>query len=239
MSSSPPSSPSPLERFTDPAGPWRRNHAGFLAVFAGVVFLLGCGVIFIDRQSSKRPPLPTIVSTKVIDAFPQPIDTMPIETVPIETMPVIALPDASSDAAEAADVGPSSPQEQLQVSDPGSAVILQVRGVPNDSGRVRIAIYDSASAFQDVERALHLMHTPIVDGRARLQLNPASLPDRFAVTVYHDANDNGVMDRTLFGIPSEAYGFSNGARGATGPPSYDDAVIDRPPPGDGLFVDLK
>jgi uncharacterized protein (DUF2141 family) len=31
----------------------------------------------------------------------------------------------------------------------------------------------------------------------------------YAVVVFHDANDNGVIDHNLFGIPKEALGFSN------------------------------
>ena len=48
---------------------------------------------------------------------------------------------------------------------------------------------------------------------------------RYAVAVYVDKNANGKLDRGMFGIPSEPYGFSNGG-GSFGPPSYDDAAFD-------------
>ena len=45
----------------------------------------------------------------------------------------------------------------------------------------------------------------------------------YAVSVYHDENANGVMDKNMFGIPSEDYAASNNAKGVMGPPKYADA----------------
>jgi len=45
----------------------------------------------------------------------------------------------------------------------------------------------------------------------------------YAVSVYHDENSNGVMDKNMFGIPSEDYASSNNAKGVMGPPKYADA----------------
>jgi uncharacterized protein (DUF2141 family) len=38
--------------------------------------------------------------------------------------------------------------------------------------------------------------------------------------VFHDENDNGVLDKGAFGIPTEGYGFSNNAKGFFGAPSW-------------------
>jgi uncharacterized protein (DUF2141 family) len=45
-------------------------------------------------------------------------------------------------------------------------------------------------------------------GKASLAF-PALPPGEYAVVVFHDANDNGVIDHKLIGIPSEELGFSN------------------------------
>ena len=37
---------------------------------------------------------------------------------------------------------------------------------------------------------------------------------------------NGELDRNALGIPSERYGFTNNARGITGPPNFEDAVVE-------------
>ena len=46
---------------------------------------------------------------------------------------------------------------------------------------------------------------------------------RYAIGVFHDANRNNRLDTGLFGIPKEQFGFSNGASGRFGPPSFADA----------------
>jgi uncharacterized protein (DUF2141 family) len=47
-------------------------------------------------------------------------------------------------------------------------------------------------------------------------------PGNYAVAIFHDVNQNGKLDKNIFGIPTEDYGFSNNARGSFGPPSYKD-----------------
>lgn len=50
-------------------------------------------------------------------------------------------------------------------------------------------------------------------------------PGRYAVIVFHDENDNGLLDTDFFGIPNEGYGFGNNAVGFLGPPSFDAASV--------------
>ena len=45
----------------------------------------------------------------------------------------------------------------------------------------------------------------------------------YAVAVFHDKNSNEKMDVNFLGIPKEAYGCSNNAKGFMGPPKYEDA----------------
>ena len=49
---------------------------------------------------------------------------------------------------------------------------------------------------------------------------------RYAISAFHDANEDGELDTNLFGIPSEGYCASRGARGTFGPPSFADAAFD-------------
>lgn len=45
---------------------------------------------------------------------------------------------------------------------------------------------------------------------------------KYAVSVYHDANRNGMLDKNIFGIPKERYGFSNKAN----KPDYRESIFD-------------
>ena len=45
------------------------------------------------------------------------------------------------------------------------------------------------------------------------------------MAAFHDADGDGELDQNILRIPTEGYGFSNGARGFMGPPSFDDAAL--------------
>jgi len=65
---------------------------------------------------------------------------------------------------------------------------------------------------------------PLVDGKAVVQF--AGLPaGDYAVSAFLDENGNTRLDSNVFGIPTELYGFSRNARGASGPPQFADAAF--------------
>jgi uncharacterized protein (DUF2141 family) len=47
----------------------------------------------------------------------------------------------------------------------------------------------------------------------------------YAVAIYHDRNRDERLNRGLFGMPEEGYGFSNDAPASFGPADFDDAVF--------------
>ncbi|TNE31560.1 MAG: DUF2141 domain-containing protein [Bacteroidetes bacterium] len=44
----------------------------------------------------------------------------------------------------------------------------------------------------------------------------------YTAACFHDENQNKELDKGMFGIPTEDYGFSNNARGTMGPPDLED-----------------
>ena len=49
----------------------------------------------------------------------------------------------------------------------------------------------------------------------------------YAIAVFHDINDNGILDKNALGIPLEPYGFSRNARARfTSAPPFEDAKIE-------------
>ncbi len=45
----------------------------------------------------------------------------------------------------------------------------------------------------------------------------------YAISAFHDVNDNKKMDTNFIGIPKEPIGMSNDAKGFMGPPKYNDS----------------
>ena len=107
----------------------------------------------------------------------------------------------------------------------GSGVIrVDVAGLRNDRGQVLCDLFSSAEAFPaHPERANAHVVATITQRKAVCEFHDVS-PGRYAITVVHDENMNGKLDRVL-GIPSEGVGTSLDARGHFGPPKFEDAVF--------------
>ena len=91
-------------------------------------------------------------------------------------------------------------------------------------GNVLAAVYaDPATWLQD-SLAAGAQRVPVA-GRTVLVFRNLQ-PGAHAVSLFHDENGNGVMDKTVIGLPLERYGFSRDARGTLGPPSFAEAALD-------------
>jgi uncharacterized protein (DUF2141 family) len=64
-------------------------------------------------------------------------------------------------------------------------------------------------------------------------------PGRYAVSLYHDVNDNGSLDTDFFGRPTEPYGFSHDVDATFGAPSFKDAAIDVSEPRTLVVINLQ
>jgi uncharacterized protein (DUF2141 family) len=107
---------------------------------------------------------------------------------------------------------------------PATVVVdLRILGAPSDLGRVAYAVIGDREAFERDGEPIAGGFLPVVGGEASVTLELAE--GEYAVRAFHDADDDGSLDRGAFGAPTEAYGFSNDARGAFGPPSWSEAKV--------------
>lgn len=102
---------------------------------------------------------------------------------------------------------------------------IHLVGLRNTQGSLRLSLYNSAATFLQADERLANVKI------ARIWSNPVLIcfaglpPGTYAVTVHHDENNDGQINRNLLGIPREGYGFSNDAQGAVGPPSFAKAAV--------------
>ena len=107
-------------------------------------------------------------------------------------------------------------------------VSVEVRNIEK-KGEMHLAIYDDANVFENDNGEKGGAAIGIVDGvieevGAGTATYTFELPNgTYAIGIFVDANYNNEMDRNLFGVPKEQYGFSNDAKGSFGPPSFKDA----------------
>lgn len=112
---------------------------------------------------------------------------------------------------------------------PSDAMLIRVTTDRlNSKGPIRIAVYDSEEAFGDPEKAIIKKSVLPVDGLVVWDIPLDELPETFAVAAYHDLDDNERLNRARLNAPSEPYGFSNNARKLLGPPTYGQAIVNRP-----------
>lgn len=99
---------------------------------------------------------------------------------------------------------------------------VTITGVKPGKGNIRVGLFEKDN----------FLKAP-VDGK-ETRADGTSVVVRFenvrngnyAVSVIHDANENGDLDKTKLGIPKEGFAFSNNAMGKKGPPSFDKAQFE-------------
>lgn len=90
-------------------------------------------------------------------------------------------------------------------------------------GSINAAVYSSADGWLKDAQSLGAQRVPAAEKTVLVFRNlPAG---SVAISLFHDENGNGVMDKNVIGLPTERYGFSRDARGTMGPPSFADAAI--------------
>ena len=107
-------------------------------------------------------------------------------------------------------------------------VTVEVRNI-EQKGEMHLAIYDNADVFENDNGEKGGAARGIIDGVIE-EVGTGTVTYRFelpngtyAIGLFVDANYNNEMDRNIFGVPKEQYGFSNDARGSFGPPSFKEA----------------
>ncbi len=112
-------------------------------------------------------------------------------------------------------------------SQPNSKVLIELSGLESAEGNLFIAVYDSKKTWLGEETVAEkqVVITESREGdivKAELDLPPGE----YALSIFHDTNDNGELDANFIGIPKEPVALSNNARPKFGPPKYKDAVFE-------------
>lgn len=104
------------------------------------------------------------------------------------------------------------------------AADLTVRftGIGEAKGQIRVALYASE---EDYGKWVAFRNA-VIPASKLATVTFTDLPKaRYVVSAYQDKNDNGELDKALFGIPTEPYGFSLNPFSRLGPPPFDKAAL--------------
>jgi uncharacterized protein (DUF2141 family) len=105
---------------------------------------------------------------------------------------------------------------------PRSNIAVNVGTFKSQKGVLACKLYTSAKGFPmdakgGVERRVR------ITGKVTRCTFVNVKPGTYAVAVVHDENDNGKLDTTFYGAPSEGYGVSNNHTYTFGAPKWDES----------------
>lgn len=89
---------------------------------------------------------------------------------------------------------------------------INIENINPSKGQLMIAVYNSKQLYMKTEKAVSKQILKL-NGKNSEFIQFKDLPmGEYSVAVIHDENNNGKLDTNIFGIPTEAYGFSNNIR---------------------------
>jgi uncharacterized protein (DUF2141 family) len=127
---------------------------------------------------------------------------------------------------------PSIPEFAASLDQAGSAASdcvlrIQVDGLRNSRGVVGSVVFTSPDGWpEDTKKAFRAGPTPIPAGERKATVVWDHLPSgEYGVAAIHDENSNARLDRNLFGIPKEGFGFANNPHIALSAPAFKAALV--------------
>ena len=113
-----------------------------------------------------------------------------------------------------------SPLAGQAAAPPTLELTIEIVGLRSGVGQVLVSLFSSPDGFpRNKDKAAKYAILPIKSGRSMVKM--AGLrPGTYAVSAVHDENSNRKLDTNGAGIPKEAIGASNDAKGSFGPPSF-------------------
>jgi uncharacterized protein (DUF2141 family) len=121
-----------------------------------------------------------------------------------------------------------------------ATVSVRVAGARNSKGRIALALFPSEAGFPgDSSKAIRTEQAEIDAQTRSAQFVLEGIPyGVYAVSVFHDENMNGKLDKNLVGAPKEGYGASNNPRKRMGPPPFDEAKFSLNHPEQSIEIKL-
>ncbi len=99
---------------------------------------------------------------------------------------------------------------------------VTVDGIRETEGTIWIGLFTNEADFPD--KATDGKVVTVKANSVHIVFENLKAGD-YALSIFHDANNNGKLDKSVFGIPKEGFGFGNNAIGTFGPPSFNKAKV--------------
>lgn len=110
---------------------------------------------------------------------------------------------------------------------PRGVIRVDIAGFENAKGKVRCAVFAQAKGWPTEDAAARARTTVAIRksgaGLGATCTFEGLAAGDYAISFFHDEDDDGAFDTNLFGIPTEGYGFSKNARASLSAPPFEAA----------------
>ncbi|MFC7357553.1 DUF2141 domain-containing protein [Jejudonia soesokkakensis] len=104
-----------------------------------------------------------------------------------------------------------------------NTVEVHISNLSSNDGNVKVGLYNSAATFLEKQ----YKGAVILIENKKASVTFSEIPDGvYAVSFYHDEDEDNEFDMIMGMIPKEDYGCSNNAKGMFGPPKFEDAKFE-------------
>ncbi len=100
-------------------------------------------------------------------------------------------------------------------------LVVQVTNIESTEGNIGVAVFNSEETF--LGKPFASASKKAKKGEMTFELEVPN--GNYTISVMHDENKSGDLDKNFMGIPSEPYGISMDGKSRFGPPSYVDALF--------------
>ncbi|WP_461054500.1 DUF2141 domain-containing protein [Spirosoma arcticum] len=115
------------------------------------------------------------------------------------------------------------------------SLTVDIQNLRVSKGAVYVALFRSVKDFPEGKPA---DSKKVNAGSKSVQTLFSVEPGDYAIAVYHDENGNGKMDKRMFGIPKEPYGFSNNFKPVMSAPKFGDCKFSVGASGKAISIKL-
>lgn len=105
-----------------------------------------------------------------------------------------------------------------------NTITVTVNSINKGEGNIELSLYNQAEAFTHTKGRYKAGNVAVKGNTVTYQFKNVPNGD-YAVALYHDENSNGEMDKNIFGIPKEPYGFSNNVVPKMSAPNFKECMF--------------
>lgn len=114
-----------------------------------------------------------------------------------------------------------------------------VTNLENIKGDLYIGWYNESSTFRINEKAIYREKIKVYNQK-EISVDFIDIPNgKYAIAVFLDENNNYKLDKNIFGIPKEKYGFSNNILPALRAATFEESVFELKQQRSAIKIKLK